>query len=337
MTAQNIYYTFYTCLILFLLSTFWFAIQAFRGKPSWGQARVMGLTATMFIWIQIIFGLVVFESVFGIVSFIINLPLWVDILIALIAIIIIFTIYFKLSKKSTFKPKLFILLILVPLGVPGIHVVAKFTKLGALELSEKYGIYYVKTYDHSTIESSPKVKLHWPQVKNTIIGKIKFINSHQKGRLGDRLTAYRLTGMGYKKLKSKLNNIHGIDGVYIKKDKNGNMVELLIVENKVDKSSLNKKTKQMSDEWVLLNAEKLIHSDDIHTKVTGKLILDTYKNQRDIFIKQVWRHDLEQGVTISTIRGINAEKIDQGLKWQDEFIANELKRWCANGKLECIE
>lgn len=329
MDANWIIIIFYSVLLLLLLSGLLFAIQAFRGRVSWGQARVMGVSAALFVWIEVIFFLVVFESAFGIVSFIINLPFWVDILVAFIIFLLIGGIVFKLSKRHTFKPALFLPMVLIPLGIPGVYMVAKIAKVGCVEITQKYGMYFVK--------SKPcKVKL-WPRAQNTVIGKVTFKNSHVKGRFGDRLSAVRLTGMGYKKLNSKLNSLHGIDGVYIKKFNNGKIREILIVENKVDGSQLSYgPPKQMSDEWVIGNAKKMANQNDETLQKTGELIIKTMNSNPTLIQKQLWKHNLESGSTNVKILGKEAESIKTILKWEDGMIANELRKWCNKGRIECL-
>ena len=333
MDADWIIIIFYSILLLLLLSGLLFAIQAFRGRVSWGQARVMGVSAALFIWIEVIFFLVVFESAFGIVSFIVELPFWVDLLMSLMIFLLIGGIFLKLLKRNTFKPALFLPMVLIPLGIPGVHMVAKIAKVGCVEITQKYGMYFVKS---STCKVDA-VKQLWPQIKTTIIGKIKFENSHVKGRLGDRLSALRLTGMGYKKLNSKLNSLHGIDGVYIKKLNNGKIREILIVENKVDGSQLAYgPPRQMSDEWVMNNAKKMVNQNNETLRKTGELIINTMNNNPKLMQKQLWKHDLESGYTSVKILGKDAESVMTKSKLKDNMISNELKKWCGKGRIECL-
>ncbi len=119
-----------------LLAALWISFQAFRGKISWGQARVMGIPFTLFLWIQGMFLLVLGADAFAIVSYIIDLPIWIDILIFILLLLIIFGIFFKLLGRNTFKPGLFIPLVLVPLSIPGVGYLGKMTKTGAITLTE---------------------------------------------------------------------------------------------------------------------------------------------------------------------------------------------------------
>lgn len=333
MDSEWITIGFYIILSVFMLSGLLFSIQAIRGKISWGQARIMGVSATLFLWVETIFYLVAFESAFGIVSLIIDLPLWVDFLIAFIVFLFILGIFIKLSRRATFKPALFLSLVLIPLGIPGVNIVAKVTKIGCVELTHKYGMYIVKNTD-CKVDVAKKL---WPQTKKTIIGEISFKNSHVKGRLGDRLSALRLTGMGYKKLNSKINTLHGIDGVYIKR-KNGKINEILIVENKVDGSQLSYgPPKQMSDEWIIGNAHKMLSKENKSLQQTGKLIINAMNNNPVLIKKQLWKHDLETGDTSVKKIGKHGEVMETVKKWKDNLIPNELKKWCNKGRITCLD
>ena len=123
-------------IIVILLGALWISFQAFRGKISWGQARRMGIPFTLFLWIQGIFLLVVSADAFAIISYIIDLPIWIDILIFILILVTILSIFIKLLGRNTFNPKLFIPLVLIPLSIPGIGYLGKMTKTGALVLTE---------------------------------------------------------------------------------------------------------------------------------------------------------------------------------------------------------
>jgi len=132
-------------IVIVLLVALWISFQAFRGKISWGQARVMGIPFTLFLWIQGMFLLVLGADTFAIISYIIDLPIWIDILISILLLIIIFSIFFILLRRNTFKPGLFVPLVLVPLSVPGVGYLGKMTKTGAITLTETPIVKFVTT------------------------------------------------------------------------------------------------------------------------------------------------------------------------------------------------
>ena len=327
--ANFIYYSFYAVLIVLLLFAAWTAINVFRNKPSWGQVRIMGATAGIFLWIQVIFYLALADGFFGIISFMADFPIWVDLAIFIIFLLVLLFIFGKLKRRDTFKPVLFISLVVIPLGLPGAGLVAKLTKIGTLELSQKAGIILAKKADN--LSSSNKI---WHQNKITPIGKIIFETSHEKGSLGDRFIAIRLTGMGFIKMSSKTDKIHGIDGVYFRKISN-NKAELRIIENKVDGAVLS--DSQMTDEWIEKSAKELINSNDINLKETGEMILSAYRNDNIVFTRELWKYNLEKASVKITLLDENAKKIREieAPKGTDTLIKKEIERSCNSGKLNC--
>jgi len=113
-------------------------VTAFMGKPSWGQMRVMGVTLALFGWINAIFYFSVFQAAFGIISVILNLPIWMDIILFVLLLGAASFVFIKLSERSTFKPEAFIAVVLIPLSLSGVKIVGTAAKEGSL-LVPKYG------------------------------------------------------------------------------------------------------------------------------------------------------------------------------------------------------
>ena len=78
----------------------------------------MGVPMAVFFWMNAIYGLVLFEGVFGLVSIILELPMWTDILIFVVILGMTMTVYFKLLHRNKFKPILLQLCFLVRLVFP---------------------------------------------------------------------------------------------------------------------------------------------------------------------------------------------------------------------------
>ncbi|MBZ7965032.1 hypothetical protein, partial [Campylobacter sp. 2457A] len=74
---------------------------------------------------------------------------------------------------------------------------------------------------------------------------------------------------------------HGIDGIYYNPNKNP---KYIIAEAKFGKSKLNKKTKQMSDDWLTKNKLKRLKDDvgEEHAKEIEKL-LNSNEVRKDLF------------------------------------------------------
>lgn len=149
-----VFHSLSACLVLYAL---FLAIQIFRGKFSWGQARCMGIPMTMFTWINIIFGLVLFEGLYGVIGFIINTPLWIDILLALLIAAMTMTVYWKLLHRDTFRPEVFTVLVLIPLGIPGIHMTGKLVRIGAVEIVQRGVLFIPKRIPHTAEEVGKEV------------------------------------------------------------------------------------------------------------------------------------------------------------------------------------
>jgi len=315
------------------------AIQIFRGRPSWGQVRSMGTPLIMFTWINIIFGLVLFEGLYGIVGFIINTPLWIDIILMIIIFSFTMMVYCKLCHRDTFKPKLFATLVLIPLGIPGIHLTGKLVRIGAVEIVQ-HGMFYVPKWNkaddianagETSARRLAKTEGHYP--RHDVVAdsgyKVGFADTHAKGTLGDWMTVVRLTARGYKKLTSKINKIHGIDGVYAKYDKNGNITEILIIENKVDNAKLT--SGQMSDKWVSDLVEKMSQHSDLKLRKTAELIKDNAPKVR----KELWHHDLASGKTTIYSLDFEGRKIRERT---ENYIGKLVRKRCeaAQTNIQCV-
>ncbi|BCZ45190.1 hypothetical protein psyc5s11_12570 [Clostridium gelidum] len=84
----------------------------------------------------------------------------------------------------------------------------------------------------------------------------------------------------YTKLPSKVEGNHGIDGVYVKHDVNGNINDVVIGEAKFGNSRLGNTSmgKQMSDDWIDANIGKMGLSSDKATREAGKALRDFLDN-----------------------------------------------------------
>jgi hypothetical protein len=176
---------------------------------------------------------------------------------------------------------------------------------------------------------------YWPQKLEAQHGQtVEFAHSHMKGRLGDRLTALRLLARGYKKLPSKYDGLHGFDGVYIKKNAAGEIVEIRLVESKVDKARLNQGPPvQMSEEWIRKVCAKMQKEGDTEVAETARLILDHLDSPK--LKRELWHHDLAKGKTAVRTVDDNGKPREAIEGWADKLVANEIERQCAVALLVC--
>jgi len=133
-----VYWAFYALGLAFAVSFLISVVTAFMGKPSWGQMRVTGVTLALFGWINALFYLAVFEAAYGIISFILNLPSWINIVLSILLFGATSVIFIKLSQRTTFKREAFIAVVLVPLSISGVSIIGTAAKEGSLLVS-KYG------------------------------------------------------------------------------------------------------------------------------------------------------------------------------------------------------
>jgi len=85
-------------------------------------------------------------------------------------------------------------------------------------------------------------------------------SNHAVGAINENLMARYFQSTGWTKIEGEVGR-NGIDGLFIKRNKNGQIIDILVAESKYNKSGLQhtKNGKQMSNEWVakkILNLQK---------------------------------------------------------------------------------
>ncbi len=284
-----------------------FAVLAFRNRVKPGAARRMGVPAIIFTWMGFIYWLVLFEGAYGLVGMLLDLPLWVDIVFFLVILGLSITIYSILLRRKKFNSEWFRAIFLIPLTIPGVHTAARLVP---------------KAIPTPVVKvESPAPGVRFPR-QEAVAGsgyRVEFENTHSKGRLGDHLTARRLTAKSYTKMVSKLNRLHGIDGVYVRFDGKGNPREILIVENKVDFARL--APDQMTDRWVTERVDAMLAHPKNDVRRTGELIRDN----RSVVRKELHHHDLGSGKT--TISSVDAEGRTSRVR-TESFLAEQVRKLC---------
>ncbi len=108
----------------------------------------------------------------------------------------------------------------------------------------------------------------------------KVLTTGQKGSLGEAAAARTLRRAGYEELPARLSRNNGFDGVWVKRGPDGRITDVIITESKYSSSgsaSLTKtKTmgKQLSDQWIDGNIEKMLASDNPTVRATGEFLLE---------------------------------------------------------------
>ncbi|WP_066402724.1 hypothetical protein [Aliarcobacter cryaerophilus] len=123
-----------------------------------------------------------------------------------------------------------------------------------LKNSEKLGISGDK-FEVLNIQKETKDTL--TEKLETELPETKEINK-VKGDISEGLMDYYFKKSGWSKIEGEV-GINGIDGLYIKRDKEGNITDLMIVESKYGGSKLGDTLdgKQMSKDWILKKLENL--------------------------------------------------------------------------------
>lgn len=110
-----------------------------------------------------------------------------------------------------------------------------------------------KELAHAQIETlGERIRKELPEVSEAIINKIK-------GNIVEGLMDSIFKKQGWIKLEGEY-GVNGIDGLYIKRNKDGVIVDVLICESKYNTSKLGNTNdgKQMSKEWILSKLDMLI-------------------------------------------------------------------------------
>ena len=174
------------------------------------------------------------------------------------------------------------------------------------------------------------------RVRDSVVGKVFFKSTHLMGRFGDYIAAKRLTAMGYTKLRSKVDDIHGIDGVFVKRNSKGGVDEIIIVENKVNNATLSKgPPKQMSDEWINKKLGEMAKSNNNQTRQTAEIIKNKLATNPDKVKGELWHHNLKTGHTSRSSVDSDGDLGDQIYVWKDVLIKNKLTEWCARDIIIC--
>ncbi|MBZ7954733.1 hypothetical protein H2278_07855, partial [Campylobacter sp. W0018] len=145
------------------------------------------------------------------------------------------------------------------------------------------------------IQASPLAKIRYDRkkwqkikVKNDRAKQIEALkNNRQKGNYAEMQMDKYYKARGYKRISlNKVKGLddkihHGIDGIYYNPNKNP---KYIIAEAKFGKSKLDRKTKQMSDDWLTDNELKRLKDDvgEEHAKEIDKL-LNSNEVRKDLF------------------------------------------------------
>lgn len=144
-------------------------------------------------------------------------------------------------------------------------------------------------------ELHQKIAYKYPQIS---IGKLNQL----VGSLNENLMNRYFTSSGWTKIEGEIGR-NGIDGLFIKKNNEGIIKEVLIVESKYNKSGLQDTEygQQMTKQWIIKKIEdlKLKYPDDNNYKQIGKFI------DNDIYRSMLWNLKVENENLIFDLAKLN--------------------------------
>lgn len=161
-----------------------------------------------------------------------------------------------------------------------------------------------KTASYSQLHN--KLFLKYPHLSKTAIDK-------KIGALSEEMMHKYFLSSGWTKLEGGI-GVHGIDGLYVKRDKAGKIVDTLIVESKYNKSNLRRNSsgdKQMSKEWILEKIRELqkANPNNIDYKDIHKIV------SNDDHRARLWRLKLDDNklsIDISNVDAVGATGVLSG-------------------------
>lgn len=128
-----------------------------------------------------------------------------------------------------------------------------------------------------------RIRKELPEVSESIINKIK-------GNIVEGLMDSVFKKQGWVKLEGEY-GVNGIDGLYIKRNKDGVIVDVLICESKYNTSKLGTTNdgKQMSKEWILSKLDTLIekYPDNKEYAQIKKMVENDNYRPRLIQVKEI--------------------------------------------------
>jgi hypothetical protein len=155
----------------------------------------------------------------------------------------------------------------------------RFSPHELLKNSEKNGISGDKS-ELDNIEKSSKDTLKEKIEQKCLECNEANINKI-KGNISENLMDVYFKKSGWSKLEGEI-GANGIDGLYVKKDKDGNIADVLVVESKYNTSQLGdtKDGKQMSKDWIIKkldNLEKAYPDNQDYSQIKTLVNDDKYR------------------------------------------------------------
>jgi hypothetical protein len=126
-----------------------------------------------------------------------------------------------------------------------------------------------------------------------------------QGDFGEMLTAVMLSFEGWKQLPSKMQGGRGIDGLFVRELRGGGGFEALCVETKTNNNAYD--ATSMTDVKLVADIGELYAGGRIGKQAAEELTR-AVRQGPSFLRKELWRHDLSNGLTTISELGRNGEK-----------------------------
>lgn len=149
-----------------------------------------------------------------------------------------------------------------------------------------------------------------------------FASGQTRGDFGEMLSDIILTGDGWKKLESKTASGAGVGGLYVREVKGGGGFEALAVDTKTNEAAY---TPASMSDAALENVLSALYAQGafgraINESVANELIRGL-RNGPPFFRKELWRHNLTNGVTAITQLGAAGEPRGSTMRSHARLVA----------------
>lgn len=174
--------------------------------------------------------------------------------------------------------------------------------------------------------------------------RITFRNTSKMGDFGENVTDIVMKKDGYTKIG--ILEKFGIDGIFVKYSKSGDIKEVVIAETKTKNSNTSwpsfppqDNPGQMSTEWIVENIRKQMnhpnidsHEHEILKKIYSELIVP----QGSFTIsRQLFRHDIQKNESVRYILDGQSPVQNSKLILPPQYLEKQIKKSCKNDVVEC--
>ena len=317
----------------------WGVAKVFLKPPHKTVLYTGGVTDRGITLIKLLFLMAGVEAVAGIVSALAGWPLLWDLALLAVLFGLGAGIWWLLNKGKKFKPTKIAAVVFSPLGLGAAGAIPATVKVADQAPALVKTVANTPAGDAVAAAASRAGRFVDDVVgiiSQTVLGKMWFRNTHVMGGLGDAVVARIYTARGYEKLPSKFSTVHGIDGVFVRRD-GEKLLELVVVENKVNGSRL--ADGQMTQQWLLGACKKMERAGDGPVASTGRLVRQSLSSDSGVVVRRhLVRVNLETGSCTAKALDESGSVMEEA--WSGNYtktISDVLSNAVENGKCKLLE